>query len=143
VWSAAFSPDGKRVAAAASDGVVYVADVDGDHVQRLVGHVGGAMNADFLGDGRVLSSGTDGTTRIWNLGTLDDYVVRRDPRSMPSVRVSSDRATILTRSVSGAWITETRAFPPTEAEPAAFLRWVDAQTSAVVDAKGRLSSPDP
>jgi WD40 repeat protein len=141
LWTAAFSPDGKRVVAAANDGIVYVADVDGGHVQRLVGHVGAALNADFLADGRVLSSGSDGTTRIWNVGTGDDFVVRKDPRSMPSVRLSADRATILTRSVGGAWLTETRSLPPTDVEPSAFMRWVGAQTSAVVDANGRLSSP--
>jgi WD40 repeat protein len=77
--SVAFSPDGRRLAAAGFDGSVRVAELDrsgepvGTAPIRLEGHSGTVNGVRFLPDGtrpdtkRLVSCSEDGSARLWNL----------------------------------------------------------------------------
>ena len=67
VWSAAFSPDGRRfTATAGSDAKLW--DLSTGRVRTLEGHTAIIMHAVFLPpDGKtLLTAGMDGTTRLWD-----------------------------------------------------------------------------
>ncbi len=138
LWFVGFSLDGSEVAAAGGDGIVYRADVAGERVTRLAGHVGSVSSVDFFADGRLVSSGSDGTVRVWNPGPSDGFVVRRE--QLFEARLSYDETVMMSRATGGSWISKTDRMPPTSAETLPFIDWIRSQTSAQVDAKGRLSS---
>jgi WD40 repeat protein len=71
VYHAAFSWDSKTIAAACTDGIVWVWDVTTGKVQmKGVGHVGPVPSIAFSGKSpRVLSGGADGTVRLWDVDT--------------------------------------------------------------------------
>jgi len=72
VWTAEFSPDGKRVLTASWDGTARLFDVGGGLITELRGHRGGLNAAVFSPDGRrILTSSEDGTARIWFARTED------------------------------------------------------------------------
>lgn len=69
VTSVAFSPDGRRLVTAGSDGRAHIWDEDGGH-QVLVGHTRQVWSAAMTPDGtRVVTASTDGTARIWDAAT--------------------------------------------------------------------------
>ncbi len=72
----AFSPDGRRLAAAYDNGAAYVWDlglpVPQDHMQTLRGHDGPLLHVAFSPTGNLLATcSADGTARVWNLGHTD------------------------------------------------------------------------
>ena len=68
VFSAAFHPDGKRLASAGRDRAIWLWDLaTGQEVARLEGHTNYVFSLVFSPDGRSLvSSSGDGTVRIWD-----------------------------------------------------------------------------
>jgi WD40 repeat protein len=67
IWQVVFSPSGKLLASAGGDATVRIWDIrNGDLLQTLIAHPGGATSVAFRPDGRALASGgLDGVVRIW------------------------------------------------------------------------------
>jgi len=133
VWAVAVSRDGKWVASAASDGIVRVVPSVGGTAIELVGHVGAVDALDFLPDGRLLSAGTDGTVRLWEIEQKMGVVVRRDPDSVSYLAVSTDGAQVVSFAgpVTSVWKTAT--LPPRTTDARAFRAWAFAKTTAEVE----------
>jgi WD40 repeat protein len=69
-WSAAFSPDGRRIATGGQDGAVRVWDTQtGRETLALQSHAGSANSVSFCPDGRRLAAAcSNGSVVIWNAG---------------------------------------------------------------------------
>lgn len=69
MWSVAFSPDGRTIAAGDSDGVLHLFDLEAQGVQSMLdlqGHSGGIPSVAFSPDGAWLASAScDSTVRLW------------------------------------------------------------------------------
>lgn len=78
VRSIAFSEKGEWVVTGSRDGTVWVRDAtNGERVLRLMGHEGGVQCVAFAPSPAkgVLSVGTDGTARVWDLGSGKEIAV--------------------------------------------------------------------
>lgn len=65
--SVAWSPNKKRIAAGATDGLVWIWDAGNGAFQRcLEGHSGPVSSVGWSSDGRLASGSADGTVRIWD-----------------------------------------------------------------------------
>jgi hypothetical protein len=72
VFTAAFHPDGKRLATAGRDRAVWLWDLErGEVVARLPGHATYVWSLAFSPDGKTLVSGSgDFTVRLWDTEPL-------------------------------------------------------------------------
>ncbi len=80
-----FHPDGRRVASAGRDRVVWLWDVaTGEAVARLPGHADYVWSLAFSPDGSSLASGSgDGTVRLWDTFPLRQRYQARDEEPRP------------------------------------------------------------
>jgi WD40 repeat protein/serine/threonine protein kinase len=71
VLSAAFSPDGKRIASASQDGFIKFWDArTGRELHSFLAHNGHARSVAFSSDGlRLASAGWDGKVKVWDIRT--------------------------------------------------------------------------
>jgi WD40 repeat protein len=77
----AVSSDGRLVASGTADGKIRVMDVGDGSLETLSGHEGIAIvQVAFMpGDRELLSSGADGTVRLWPVGHPAERIWRLDP----------------------------------------------------------------
>lgn len=68
VFTANFSPDGKKIVTACKDGTAKMWDVEtGKLLVEFTGHTGSVLSANFSPDGkRIVTAAQDKTARIWN-----------------------------------------------------------------------------
>lgn len=67
-----FTPDGRFIITAGSNGVLQIYDRSGRHIGDFVGHEGDVWAVSVSADGRFLVSGSDDqTVRLWNIKTRE------------------------------------------------------------------------
>ena len=102
VWSAAFSPDGQRLATASLDKTARVWDVrTGRELLSLHGHAGTLSSVAFSADGRLIAtSSEDQTAKLWDAATGQELLtLRGHENGLSSVAFSPDGKRLATSSL--------------------------------------------
>jgi WD40 repeat protein len=137
IQTAAFSPDGKRMVPAGSEGKAQLIDVAaGKAVCPPLAHPSMLMDAAFSPDSRALLTRTLQTARLWRTDTGEAIGEElRHPQAVAAAVFTWDSKLLVTGSVDGSvrlWDTRTSqpvGEPLTQAEP---VSWIAAGT------RGRL-----
>jgi eukaryotic-like serine/threonine-protein kinase len=91
VTALVFTTDGKQLVSGSRDMTVKVWDKDGgSEVETFRGHVGAIYDLAASPTGDVASSGSDGTIRVWDAGSVQEPWRRRHPTAVSSVAYSPD-----------------------------------------------------
>lgn len=102
VWTVAFSPDGRHVAASSFDETICIWEArTGLIVAKLKGHTDRVLGIAFSPDGKRLVSGSrDGTARIWDVdtGLASEILFTGHTDTVESVCYSPDGESIASRS---------------------------------------------
>ena len=103
VMSAAFSPDGRLVVTASTDGYCRIWDAATGALLKAIPHDIAVRSAEFNPQGDLLlTAAADGVARLW---TLPDYLLRTEfkghTETLPDARFSNDGAYIVTASRDG------------------------------------------
>jgi WD40 repeat protein len=82
IWTVAFSPDGKRLATASSDGVVKIWDVANRSLERQLTYDTWLRPLDFSPDGSRLAIGLgNGQIRLWDTANWQELAVLKGHNS--------------------------------------------------------------
>lgn len=99
VVSAAFSPDGTRIATGSFDSTARLWDLSGKPLAVLAGHTGGVSSVGFSPDGQcILTASFDGTARLWDLNGNQLVSLNGHASEITSAVFSCDGKQILTAS---------------------------------------------
>lgn len=103
--SAAFSRDGRELAAGSDDGSVRVWSLPhGRQVLALSGHTGAVTSVAYSPDGtRILTASTDGTARVWNASNGVQVLMVKEPQlsALNAAAFSPDGSRFVTVSDDG------------------------------------------
>jgi eukaryotic-like serine/threonine-protein kinase len=143
-WNMTFSRDGKRLALGCSDGLIRVVDIATGGVVELEGHIGAVLYLEFaLHDSQLISSGIDGTVRLWNPASRAGIVIHREPSGITLAQRVPDSPLVIDGGYEARMIRiwDSRVLPPQRGDPDALQRWLAAATTAEVTPGGRLATP--
>ena len=103
IYQLAFSPDGRHALAAAQNRVAYLIDVETKRLTPLRGHSDQVAQVAFFPNGKRMVSGSwDGDVIFWDVATQrQQHVLKSGPRSVQSLRISKDGATLITAGLDG------------------------------------------
>jgi WD40 repeat protein len=100
LWSARFSPDGRRIATDCTDGLVRIYAASGALERELPGRRGAAggdyLNSQFAPDSRRVATVAGNAITLWDLGTGAQVWTVESPNSQEMAAYSRDGAVIAT-----------------------------------------------
>ncbi len=110
--NAQFSPDGKIITTASSDGTARVWDAaSGQELAILRGHEDVVANVQFSTDGKhIVTASWDGSARVWDTATGTELIVLHHQGQVLDAQFSSDDTRIVTAGKDGTarvWDTST------------------------------------
>jgi dipeptidyl aminopeptidase/acylaminoacyl peptidase len=110
VWSAQFSPEGKRIATASADKTARVWDAEsGQPLTEPLPHDGAVKSALFSPDGkRMVTASDDGIARVWDIAASSE----KHPAWLPQ----------LAEAISGQVLNRQGLLEPTQLERADVIR---------------------
>ena len=119
VFSAQFSPDGKRIVTASKDNTARLWSVTGEPIGEPMRHEGKVNSAQFSPDGKlVVTASADKTARLWDAasGRAIGQPMRHDEEVL-SARFSPDGQRVVTASSDTArvWVASHQTGPKTGA----------------------------
>ncbi|MFH0899263.1 MAG: WD40 repeat domain-containing protein, partial [Pseudomonadota bacterium] len=90
-YDVAYAPDGRSVAVACHDGVVYLVDVETTEIRPFRSDTGAVLSVAYAPVGNFLAGGhLGGRVSIWNLATGSYSTLGGHKKDVPSVAISSD-----------------------------------------------------
>ncbi|MEM7066531.1 MAG: TIR domain-containing protein [Cyanobacteria bacterium P01_B01_bin.77] len=102
VWDVSFSPDGKTIASASSDGTIKLWNLAGENLKTLEDHSSYVNSVSFSPDGQTLASASgDGTIKLWTLQGEELMTLEGHNNSVNSVSFSPDGQTLASASSDG------------------------------------------
>ncbi|MCA9904548.1 MAG: PD40 domain-containing protein, partial [Anaerolineae bacterium] len=122
IYTLALSPDGRRLASGAEDGLIVIWDTEtAQETRRLIGHSDLVRSLNFSSDGQqLISASYDNTARIWDLSNWEE-LVRLEGHSddLRYAAFALDGSGVLTSSGDGSVGIWRASF-----DPAAVQRWI-------------------
>jgi hypothetical protein len=113
VFSAAFSPDGKRIVTASRDKTARLWNAEtGKSIGELQGHTDGVFSAAFSPDGnRIVTASWDKTARLWEVFANTQELVSHAKRAMPRCLTAQQRKAFFLPLEPPPWCIELEKWP--------------------------------
>jgi WD40 repeat protein len=97
VWTVVFSPDGKRLATASSDGSARLWDLTTKNERFVLKHSNPVKRVAFSPDGKRLAAGAEGELKLWDAVTGQELgSFKGHTATIYSINFSPDGATLAT-----------------------------------------------